>query len=228
MYSTLEIRGNVMLKNLVKATFVAQLLLATTTVFANTYNFTQITSNGNVPVASQLLVDVTQSGSNVLFKFTNSSVIASSITDIYFDYGNTNYFASISNNILGSAGESAGVNYTDGATPANLPAGNTIGFTADASGDSAPPVSANGVNAANEFTAFLGTLGLSNSISDVFAALDSNAFRIGLHVQAIGDLGGSESFVNSPEHPNQVPVPGAIWLFGSAMLGFAGFNKRKS
>ncbi|MBC7756660.1 MAG: hypothetical protein H7Z20_08500 [Bdellovibrio sp.] len=216
-----------MLKNIVKASLVAPLLLATTTVFANTYNFTQITSNGNAPVASQLLVDVTQSGANVLFKFTNSSVIASSITDIYFDYGNTNYFTSVSNNILGAAGESAGVNYTDGATPPNLPAGNTIGFSADASGDSAPPVMANGVNASSEYAAFLGTLGLSNSFSDVIAALDSNAFRIGLHVQAIGDLGGSEAFVNDPGNPSQVPVPGAIWLFGSAILGFAGFNNRK-
>ena len=202
-------------------------MLATTTVFANTYNFTQITSNGNAPVASQLLVDVTQSGSNVLFKFTNSSVIASSIADIYFDYGNTNYFTSVSNNILGAAGESAGVNYTDGATPANLPGGNTIGFTADASGDSAPPVMANGVNAANEYAAFLGTLGLSSSFADVIAGLNSSAFRIGLHVQAIGNLGGSESFVNAPGSPSQVPVPGAIWLFGSAILGFAGFNNRK-
>lgn len=181
-----------MLKSLVKALFISQLLLATTTVFANNYNFIQITSNGNAPVASQLLVDVTQFGANVLFKFTNSSAIASSITDIYFDYGNTNYFTSVSNNALGAAGESSGVNYTDFATPSNLPAGNTIGFTADASGDSAPPVMTNGVNAAGEYAAFLGTLGLSGSFSDVIAALDTNAFRIGLHVQAIGKLGGSE------------------------------------
>ena len=216
-----------MLKNIVKAILVAQLLLATSSAFANTYNFTQITSNGNAPVASQLLVDVTQSGSNVLFKFTNSSVIASSITDIYFDYGNTNLFTSVSNNALGAAGQSAGVNYTDGATPPNLPAGNTIGFTADASGDSAPPVPANGVNAAGEFAAFLGALGITSSFGDVIAALDSNALRIGLHVQAIGNLDGSESFVNAPNRPSQVPVPGAIWLFGSAILGFAGFSNRK-
>ncbi len=217
-----------MLKNMVKAIFVTQLLLATPLVFANTYNFSQITSNGNQLVASQLSVDVTQSGSNALFTFFNNSAIASSITDIYFDYGKTSYFTSLSNNILGAAGESTGVSYSDGATPPNLPAGNTIGFTADASGDStAPNVLASGVNASNEYAVFLGTFGLSSSFSDLVAALDSNAFRIGLHVQGIGDLGGSESFVNSSEQPSQVPVPGAIWLFGSAMLGFAGLNKRK-
>ena len=119
-----------MLKNVIKTVFVTQLLLATPLVFANTYNFSQITSNGNQLVAPQLSVNVTQSGSNALFTFFNSSVIASSITDAYFDYGNTNYFTSVSNNILGSAGESASVSYTDGATPPNLPDGNTIGFSA--------------------------------------------------------------------------------------------------
>ncbi len=222
---------NIMFKNIFKATFFAPLLLAATTVFANSYNFMQITDNGNTPVASQLLVNVTQSGSNVLFKFTNSSVIASSITDIYFDYGNTNYLTSISNNILGAAGESFGVDFRDG-TIGNLPSGNPIGFTADARGSSAPPTMANGVNFSNEFAAFLGVLGINSSFGDVIAALDSNALRIGLHVQAIDNLGsselfGSESFVSAPGRPSQVPVPGAIWLFGSAILGFAGFSNRK-
>lgn len=216
-----------MLKKSIKKILVLSLALSSSVVFANTYNFTQITSNGNEAVASQLSVNVTQSGSNALFTFSNSSVISSSITDIYFDYGKTNYFTSISNNALGAAGESAGVSYSDGATPPNLPAGNTIGFTADASGDSNSPVMANGINTASEYAAFLGAFGLSSSFSDVIAALDSGAFRIGLHVQAIGDLGGSESFVNGQEYPSQVPVPGAIWLFGSAILGFAGYNKRR-
>ena len=161
-----------MLKSLIKKALVLQLIFGSSVVFASIYNFTQITSNGNHPVASQLLVDVTQSGANVLFKFTNSSLISSSVTDVYFDYGNTNYFTSISNNALGVAG-------------------------------------------------------LNSSFSDVTTALDNNAFRIGLHVQAIGELAGSEAFVNSPEKPSQVPLPGAIWLFGSAVLGFAGYNKRR-
>ena len=29
-------------------------------------------------------------------------------------------------------------------------------------------------------------------------------------------------------NPSEVPVPGAIWLFGSALLGFAGFGRKKS
>ena len=29
-------------------------------------------------------------------------------------------------------------------------------------------------------------------------------------------------------NPSEVPVPGAVWLFGSALLGFAGFGRKKS
>jgi hypothetical protein len=146
-----------MMLKILKHLIVLQLVFGSAAAIANTYNFSQITSNGNQAVGSQLLVDVTQSGSNVLFTFTNTSVIASSITDIYFDYGNTNYFSSVSNNTLGAAGDSAGVSFSDGAAPPNLPAGNTVGFSADASGDSnagAPGVSANGVNASTEFVNF--------------------------------------------------------------------------
>ena len=210
-----------------KHLIVLQLVFGSAVVIANTYNFSQITSNGNQAVGSQLLVDVTQSGSNVLFTFTNTSVIASSITDIYFDYGNTNYFSSVSNNTLGAAGDSAGVSFSDGATPPNLPAGNTVGFTADASGDSnsgAPGVSANGVNASTEFVKFLGTTLNGITFGDVLAGLDSGALRLGLHVQSIGTKGGSESFVNTP--PNAVPLPTAGWLFGSALVGLMGLRRK--
>jgi len=29
-------------------------------------------------------------------------------------------------------------------------------------------------------------------------------------------------------NPSEVPVPGAVWLFGSALLGFAGFGRKKT
>jgi len=212
-----------MLKNIIKHAIVLQLALGSAAVFANTYTFSQITSNGAPLVASQLMANVTQSGSNVLFTFTNTSVIASSITDVYFDYGNTSFFANgntgISNNILGLAGESFGVNYSDGASPGNLPSGNTVGFSSDAAGDSNSPTSANGVNTSSEFVAFLGTTITGITFADVIAGLDSGAFRLGLHVQSInGD--NSESFVNA------VPVPAALPLMATA-LGLFGISRRK-
>ncbi len=214
-----------MLKAILKQAVVLQLVLGSAAAFATTYNFTQITTNGEAPVASQLLVDVTQSGANVLFTFTNTSVIASSITDIYFDYGNTNYFSSVSNNTLGAAGDSAGVSFSDGANPGNLPAGNTVSFSADASGDSnSPNVPANGVNGSTEFVKFLGTTLTGITFADVLAGLDSGAFRLGLHVQSI-DGEGSESFVNGGT-PSEVPLPAAGWLFGSALIGLMGLRRK--
>ena len=213
-----------MLKNILKQALILQLALGSAAVFANTYTFSQITSNGTVDVTSQLSADVTQSGSNVLFTFANTSVIASSITDIYFDFGTTSFFSSVSNNVLGAAGDSSGVNYADGATPPNLPSGNTIGFTADASGDSASKggITANGVNASSEFVSFLGTTITGITFADVLAGLDSGAFRLGLHVQSIGGSDGtSESFVSA------VPVPAALPLMASA-LGAFGIARRRN
>ena len=212
-----------MIKNTLKHLLALQLILGSAVAFATsaTYNFTQITSNGNQLVASQLSAVVETSGSNVLFTFTNSAGIASSITDIYFDY--TGLFSSVSNNILGAAGDSTGVSFSDGASPSNLSSGNTVGFTADASGDSnsgGPGVVANGVNASSEFVKFLGTTSFGITFADVLAGLDSGALRLGLHVQSIGGA-GSEAFVNA------VPLPAAGWLFGSALFGLMGLRRRK-
>ena len=40
------------------------------------------------------------------------------------------------------------------------------------------------------------------------------------------NLDGVDS-ATGPVNPNAVPVPGAVWLFGSAIAGFAGFGRRK-
>lgn len=189
---------------------------------AYSFGFTQITNNTNTAVASQLQVDVTNSDGDALFTFTNNVGIASSITQIYFDYGNTNYFTS-----LDVSGESSGVQFSDGANPANLPSGNTISFSADDAGsaDSGPGgVTANGVNGATEWVSFLGSLLEGSSFDSVIAGLNSGAFRIGLHVQSIGG-GTSDAFVNKT--PNPVPLPAAVWLFGSALLGFTTLSNRR-
>lgn len=214
-----------MLKNILKHAVVLSFALGSSAVLANTYNFTQITSNGNQSVATQLTAEVTQLGSNVLFTFKNSSVIASSITDIYFDYGNTNFFSSVSNNVLGAAGDSAGVSFSDGANPSDLGGPSSYNFTADASGDSnSPNVPANGVNASSEYVSFLGKSLTGVTFANVLAGLDSGAFRLGLHVQSIGGA-GSEKFISTT--PSAVPLPAAGWLFGSALVGLMGLSRRK-
>ena len=46
-------------------------------------------------------------------------------------------------------------------------------------------------------------------------------------MQSIGGRGADRYVLAVPGNPSEVPLPAAAWLFGSALLGFAGF-KRKS
>ena len=42
------------------------------------------------------------------------------------------------------------------------------------------------------------------------------------------NLYGSLTYAEDGGNPNPVPVPAAVWLFGSALLGLVGFNRRKA
>jgi hypothetical protein len=190
---------------------------------ALTIGFAKITNNGNPDVASQLAVDVTAgSGGSVDFKFTNNVGIASSITDIYFDDGTLLALASITDS-------GATVAFTSPATPGNLPGGNlaTPPFvtTANFSADSDSPILANGVDSATEFVTINFTLQGGQTYADTLAALASGALRIGLHVQGIGDPGGSDSYVNT----SSVPDGGmTISLLGLALGGMGLMARRKT
>ena len=49
---------------------------------------------------------------------------------------------------------------------------------------------------------------------------------IGLHVQGLGRHNDfSESLINNP---TVVPVPAAVWLFGSGLLALAGLVRRRN
>ncbi len=191
---------------------------------ASTYGFVNITKNtpSGVDVASQLSMDVSTNGTGAVFKFFNNVGVASSITDIYFDdvVAPGNIFSKIEY----SAASDSGVLFDSSAAPGNMPGGNSIGFVANYSGDSKQPIPYMGVNTSTEWVSFLGTFAASKDFSDLIAALDSGSFRVGLHVQAIGTAGksDSDSFANTT-----VPLPAAAWLFGSALLGFVSLSNRR-
>jgi len=211
-------------KSTVIALALAYASFSSSQAVAISVNFENITSNNVEDLSGQLSVEVTESVSGALFTFYNNIGIASSITDIYFDLGSTSLFTSINVNSVSGAG----VSFSDGASPGNLPSGNTIGFVANFAADSDAPggVPHNGVNYSSESVTFLGTFNVG-TFTNLLDSLALNDFRIGLHVQSIGG-GGSDSYVSVPTSiPAAVPVPAAAWLFGSALFGLFAVGRRK-
>lgn len=190
-------------------------------------SFSCITNNsaGDCNIGeTQIGVEVTDIGSGmVLFEVTNAGPAASSVTDVYFDDGTLLGIAGLideDDNYLGAFGD-AGVDFTQGASPPDLPGGNTIGFetTAGFLADSDPPAQPNGVNP-NESLGIVFNLQSPGSFADILAELANGDLRLGLHVQGFSS-GGSESFVNVP-----VPEPGASLLMLLGLTGLSSYRRR--
>lgn len=210
------------IRNILKAVSLLSAVAVFSPAQAALFSFGCITNNSAANCStgeSQLFVDVTDAGSNqVSFTFTNTGPNLSSIADVYFDDGTLLGIASIDNS-------SAGVSFSQGANPGNLPGGNSIGFqtTAGFLADSDAPVQPNGVNPGE----YLGiTFNLLSGVTymDTITAMQSGTdLRIGIHVQGF-EYGGSESFINNV---TVVPIPAAIWLFGTGLIGLIGVARRK-
>jgi len=208
-------------KKLITAVIMPVLTLFCAPVKAGpTYSFTNITNNNALDAAigeAQLFVEVTDSGAEVEFTFTNMGPNASSITDVYFDDGMLLGIASITNT-------PGLVEFSQFAAPPDLPGGNNAAppfvTTAGFSADSDPPTQPLGVNP-GEFLGITFDLKAGGAFDDVIADLGSGALRIGIHVQGYSS-GGSESFVNG----SVIPAPGAI-LLGSIGVGFISWLRRR-
>ncbi|MBI1313469.1 PEP-CTERM sorting domain-containing protein [bacterium] len=215
------------------AALAALVFSATSAEAGWTYGFAGVTNNSPVNTAigeNQLAVEVVRlrRSSQVQLLFTNSGPDASSITDVYLD-DESSLFSSIR-----SIQNYSGVSFSQGATPGNLPGGNnledpfvtTLGLNAD----SDPPVEKNGVNPGEKLGITL-NLASGVSFSDVIAAINSAALRVGIHVQGFAN-GGSESFVNvnptNPDGPPIVPEPTGLALAGIALGGLLVKRRRRS
>lgn len=194
------------------------------------YNFYKITDNAPENIGGQLSVEIVDATTpngpqQVDFIFRNAVGIASSITDVYFDDGT-----------LLSMGDpigSAGVSFTRPATPGDLPSGNlasppfvaTQGFSAD----SEPPVESNGVDAATESLTIRFNLINGQTYANTLAAIAlggaDGGLRIGLHVQAIGAGGQSDSYINRTVVPLPVTAEMGLALLGT--IGVAGYVRRR-
>jgi hypothetical protein len=191
------------------------------------YSFERITNNSSATIGigeAQLAVEVIDSGiGEVTFFFTNSGPEASSITDIYFDNGLLE--SSILQSILSIDNSSAGVDFSQGANPGNLPAHNNVSpsfdTTSGLSADSNAPRQPKGVNP-GEYVGLTLSLAETSAYGDVLDDLATGALRIGLHVQGFAD-GASESYINNGP---QVPAPGSI-LLASMGIGLVRFMRKR-
>lgn len=185
-----------------------------------TYQFLNITNNSSIDLSGQLSVEVSDEGlgpGQVSFKFLNAVGLASSITDVYFDDGTLLGIANISS--------SAGVKFSQGGAPPNLPGGNGINFqtTAGFLADSDPPVSKNGVNSSAEWLEITFNLINGKTYADTIAALNGGIdLRIGLHMQALSD-GESDSYVNTVSVPDG---GSAATMLGVALMGLGILRRR--
>ncbi len=182
-----------------------------------TYQVVGVSNNdpGNTAIGeAQLSVDLMDLGSGQIeFIFKNSGPEVCSITDVYFDdRGGLLSGLTIIN--------STGVQFSQWATPSNLPAGNNLDphfeTTLGMSADSDPPVVHNGVNP-GEYLGMVFNLQSGWDVSGVDGYINSGDLRIGLKVQGYAD-GGSETFVT-------VPAPGSLML-GSLGVCIVGWLRR--
>jgi hypothetical protein len=188
-------------------------------VQAYQFSFDNITNNnaGDAAIGeAQLSMDVTGNGSQILFTFLNSGPEASSITDIYFD-------DDVPLLAFSSFIPSAGVTFTVGASPGNLPGGNLYSFSSNYDYDSDNPTQPMGVNP-GESLGLVFNPNLGATLDSVIESLNIGSLRVGIHVQGFAS-GGSESFLNTPGTP--IPEPATFLLVGIGLLGIAGATRKK-
>ena len=227
---------------------VAGLVAPASADIVQTYNFYRITNNSSFQIGGQLSVDVhapALTSTEAFFTFRNNMVggiVASRVTEIYFDDGTPGSLSTISVTNFGVGSTTVPAFQTTRVSPGDLPGGNdiqaspfvtTAGFAADA-------LNSRGLNEATDSVTIRFSLltDPARTFADVLFALslpgnDSNNWlRIGLHVTSIGgNDGNSDSYVNNTEQ-NRVTViplpPAAFAGLGSlAAVALVGLCRRR-
>jgi hypothetical protein len=173
---------------------------------AITYSFGCIAFDSSADCATgsaQLQLTVADGGSGTVdFLFTNTGPQASSITDLYFDWKASGLALT-----EGALTQSAGVSFGWGATPVDLPGGNSIAFSSDLGLDSNVPTQPSGINPGEWLN-----IAFAGSFDQLVQGIHSSELQVGLHVQGFAN-GGSASFVSVPE-----PTVPAMLLLGFALM----------
>jgi len=163
-----------------------------------------------------LWVGVVADGESIDFTFHNDSSIGSVVTSVYFE--STGFSLDCLDDGEVSF-ESAGVDFSDGATPPSPP-GSIAGYGGSWGGnlyaaDADSPSPAKGVGVGELLTISF-EMDDECSLEEVLGALQSDpaAFRIAQHVQGLPN-GSSVWLVNTP---TLVPLPATAWMGGVGLL----------
>ncbi len=166
-----------------------------------------------------LWADLVDGGTYIDITFYNDSTASSVVTSVYFEA-----FSGLTGGSI--VFESAGVNFSDGATPAN-PAQPGFSYGGSWGGNlysagAVPPPSSNGINeGGTESLTIRFDYAGGTTFDDVKNALTSGGpdWRIAQHVQGLGDDGEFSVWTIT------VPAPGSLALVGLA--GLAGLRRRR-
>ena len=200
---------------------------------AITVDFNLLENDDLAPnLSAQLSMEVEEVVGGASFTFLNDVGQDSSITSVYFE--DSNLFTDFT-----LTDQTTGVDYTAVMDDGNLPGGNTIGFESQAY-STKDGANKNGVNAAGESVTFTGSFDTGVEFSDLWSLMSEGLFRVGIHVTSInwmecsGASGASgveepcKNWDSSQSYVSNVPLPGAVWLFGTALIGFMTMaNRRK-
>lgn len=191
----------------------------------------QVYNDNGTPTDFSAEIDVSCNGGGCDLTFTNTSdptgvAQDSAIHQIYLEEGFGDYFSS--STISGTTGD---VSFVKGnVTPGTKPQANTLidgGWTSTWSDgyfvrdgnkdDGINPLLSSG-DSLTISLAFLGNPLTSLAlVSNILSDLEN--MMVAVHVNACGPNDASCA-------ANAVPIPGAIWLLGSALLGLFGFSAR--
>jgi len=163
-------------------------------------------------IATQLSLEITQTGNQINFKFVNTGSVAMFIDSVYFS-DPLNFLAGTPTFTYSPTGV---VSFN---TNCNL--NNPPNFNSTDCGAAVMPSPKNGVNPSEWVQAsyVIQSPGTQN-LSTLLNSIDKDTFNIGVKVQ--GFASGSSS-----EWAQAVPEPGTLLLFGSG-LGIAALRRRRA